>query len=392
MDPRLDQRLKSVGNRLRLFRLGWSLAATWGMLSVGGAVLVVLDQAGSIERQQALLTFGGACFITTLLVAICSAFVGSKQKIATKIENRFPNLKQSLITATEVSSKSPPEKLGYLQRGVVTEALRHDSLSPWKSIVPSENMSLAWLANIPSVIAIGFVAFLLVKIGQNQPQTTNPSSVENNANEFVVDVEPGNIQIERGMDLIVTATFPGAIPDGVTLLTKPVNQPDQEESPTTMARNLEDPVFAAYLNRIGEDTEYRVSHEGGYSETFLVEVFEFPSLLQADAKIEYPSYMNKEPKLVQNTRRISVPARSTIQWNLQLNKPVVSATLISDDDSEQFELENSADQPDLYSTRILMTESKNWTLQLVDSEERQNKLTFLDVWILSKYYPKNILL
>ena len=62
--------------------------------------------------------------------------------------------------------------------------------------------------------------------------------------------------------------------------------------------------------------------------TYQLSVFEYPTMVRADAKLEYPSYTKLESKTIADTRRVSAAVGTKLTWQIYLNKPVASAELV----------------------------------------------------------------
>ncbi len=58
-----------------------------------------------------------------------------------------------------------------------------------------------------------------------------------------------------------------------------------EVTAVVMPKSLDDPVFAARIPIVDTALKYRVEYDQKQTEEFLVTVFDYPRLLQADAKI-----------------------------------------------------------------------------------------------------------
>ncbi|MEM7557963.1 MAG: hypothetical protein AAF394_02450, partial [Planctomycetota bacterium] len=277
-----------------------------------------------------------------------------------------------------------------LQRSVISEALRHDVTYHWKSVVSGIAIALGWFANIPALIFMLVVGFGLWSTPLGDPpevskRSTRPSTL------VPPVITPGNTEVEKGSSLIVTARFDGALPDEVWLLQEPAeNSESSEPLQIAMRQSLKDPVFAAYLYGIDEATQYRVEYDQETTESYRIDVFEYPTLVRADAKIEYPRYSGQDPKTVVDTRRVTVPIGSSLTWQLHLNKEVVNAELVPEESEEAFadpsplELVPSESNPKLVEATLSVYETATWKLKLEDAEGRSNNI---DVTLRVKVLP-----
>ncbi|MEM7473884.1 MAG: hypothetical protein AAF483_02770 [Planctomycetota bacterium] len=135
MDNRLQIRLKTVASRIRSLHLGWTLAGIWLLAAVIGLVLSSGKADGTLQSENIHWLWLGASGLVALIATIViSRRNRNLSQIAERVEHRFPSCTQSLITAAGIR----PEKngrFGFLQRSVISEALRHDVTYHWKSVV-----------------------------------------------------------------------------------------------------------------------------------------------------------------------------------------------------------------------------------------------------------------
>jgi hypothetical protein len=138
----------------------------------------------------------------------------------------------------------------------------------------------------------------------------------------------------------------------------------------SLERHLADPVFGASLSEVEEDSHYHVEFPGGKTPDYKITVFDYPSLVRADAFLAYPEYTGMTNKTIPDTRRISAVAGTRLTYTLQLNKPVVKARLVGGDASLDLELQSS-------NVALLrdysLTNSARFTLALEDAEGRAVK-------------------
>lgn len=384
MDTRIRIRLQGVARRLRSLQLGWSLAAVWALAAILGLALLHFGAAfEQLPWTWAICTAG----ITGLTWLRIARRWREPLQVAQHIESYFPSLKESLITAIDIRPK-PTGQLGYLQRRVIAAAIRHDVVYRWRSTVSPFGLCFAWLANVPSVVFMLIVASMLWNTPHtNSPQ--NPASSGRGLSRQEPEVLPGDTEIERGTSLIVTARFDGELPDEVWLVRTtptaktqknhslaPENTPLETSSPETvrvaMRQSLKDPVFAAYVYDVREVTEYQIEYEQTATRSYRVDVFDYPTMVRADAVLEFPEYAQRKTKTVVDTRRLSAPAGTQLTWQLHLNKPVQSARLLADDD-QRLDLQNSSTDPHLWEATVDVQQSTQWKLELLDEAGRTNQ-------------------
>ncbi len=397
MDPRLDFFLNRVSTRLQRFRLAWLLAGCWFVLGVGLLVLALNDEKLArssfgvwLTRNHHLnlwvLVTGIA--LATLLVAWLfarSSFLNRKD-LAARVEHHYPNLDHRLVTAVEVK---PEHVSSFLRRSLIDETVLHAATNDWRQVVSSKRMIAAWSVQFVTLAFTGVGLLLLVSDSQAK-ERLQKNIVPIFGLKSKMIVEPGNAEIERGTNCLVTVRFDGEAPAQVKMRYRAGNDDDVE---VALERSLKDPIFAGYLSNIQADTHYRIESETGTSPEHKLTVFDFPALVGCDAEIEPAAYAKQPTRFVKNTRRVTVPEGSKLTWICTMNKPLASAKLISvsrskassDDGGSDLEkrsertgktidLQVDPENPSVYRTTIEVFEDHQWQLHLEDEAKRASKI------------------
>jgi len=182
-----------------------------------------------------------------------------------------------------------------------------------------------------------------------------------------VTVTPGDTQLERGSSLVISARFGGEPPAEATLVLVSASGKTQR---LALERHLADPVFGASLSDVAEDARYHVEYAGGNTPDYKISVFDYPSLLRADARLEFPAYTGLTNKTIPDTRRISAVEGTRLTYTLQLNKPVKRARFVGGDASLELALQSNAVA---VLSAFPLTNSARFTLALEDAEGRASK-------------------
>ena len=163
-----------------------------------------------------------------------------------------------------------------------------------------------------------------------------------------------------------------------------------------MMQSHDDPVFATHIRDVKRALTYYVKFADQQSEQFTVEVFEFPQLMRADVRLEFPKYTNKQPRVVQDVRSVTAIEGTVARLTCWLNKSVETAVLkpVGDDEqSSEIKLQRGSQEPVVekenqgsgstvkeasvrrvpYVCEIPLTKSIRYQLHLIDDEERENR-------------------
>ena len=139
-----------------------------------------------------------------------------------------------------------------------------------------------------------------------------------------------------------------------------------------MKRRLEDPLFAVTIPEVEQELVYRVEFDDLQSDDFRVQVFEYPDLVRADAQLIFPAYTELPERKILDARRVTAVEGSQLVWTLQVNKPLASASLETEQ-GQSVALEADAANPLSYRAQVTLRQDDHWTLRLQDSEGRANR-------------------
>jgi hypothetical protein len=371
-------RVGVVTRRFRAIMFWWALAIIAAVTSVLGIWLQIQARSGELPVGLPAPRLAMALVLVTAVGAILASYLvrftyRNPRGIAERIESRFPGLQQRLLTALSQSPDSNEQPLGYLQRRVITDAFRHSQTHRWTEAVPRGAAMLSRITGGLSLIVLAIVTSLLF--------VTKPGEVNNASSQSIrsphVVIEPGNTEVEKGSGLVISARFGSSdlIPDQLDLFTRPAEAVPKETGEANrleMTQSLDDPLLSAYVPTIEKPFQYQVGSSRWQSETYSVDVFEYPNLVRADAVLDFPDYTQLETKRVEDAVRVTAVEGTILRWNLQLNKPVTTLS-IHDKDGKEVELDPSTLTEGRAAFEVTLIETERWTIELVDDKGRKNK-------------------
>ncbi|RUL87176.1 DUF4175 family protein [Tautonia sociabilis] len=373
MSGELREALGEVARRVRSVRLWAALAAcwlAWMLLGVGLATLAGLGVAMPTGWRLALPFVSLAAASGLLVAAAVYRSVRDPRRIARRIERRFPELATGLIVAVEDGSDPKAIRSGFLHQEVVRGVLAHRGSHDWEASVPSWSIWASELCHAATLGGLIVVAlFLALRGGPPGPEGSASAADAGRIASGLV-VEPGDTEIERGTSLLVVARFNDAVPGEAELVLEGEGLPSAD-SRRAMARSLEDPTFAARVDRVETDLSYRIAFAGRSSETYRVRVFDFPQVLRIDADLDFPDYTGLDPKTVEDIRHVTAIEGTGLGLRVRLNKEVASARLV--DGEEIIDLTPVGDGSGTYSASLTLADPRRYRIELVDTEGRSNK-------------------
>jgi hypothetical protein len=359
MEPRLKNELAAAELTLRRARLWRELTLCWLGAAVAG-ILFLLLQGFSGWTSPVL-------WIVPLLGGMIASIVVWRRhqqreadfaSLVADIEREHPDLRHLLSAAVEQEPDADGFK--FLQLRVVDEVLAHPQRDSWLRRL-EQKLATAKIGGL-AALAAALAALFVLAYGSGRAHPVLGSWL---ARE--VTVTPGDTQVERGSSLVISARFGGEPPAEAALVLVSASGKSQR---IALERHLADPVFGASLSEVAEEAHYHVEYAGRKSPDYKITVFDYPSLLRADALLVYPAYTGLTNKTIPDTRRISAVEGTHLTYTLQLNKPVKRARFVSGDQSLDLALQSNALA---VLDSFLLTNSAHFTLALEDAEGRASK-------------------
>lgn len=375
VDVRISGTVEQAAARFRRIRLFTWLGLVWIAAAIIAAVLLWMHATGrgSFPGSASWLAVGA---VVAAIITIAAGYSSFRNPIwvAERIEQKYPELQQRLITSLGLRPNTSDGHLGYLQHVVIDETVRHGYVHRWADVVPARKL---FGAHAFHLCAFVLAIFAVWRLGRIEPvavpvQTIAEQDSAPAEGEFELNVDPGNTEIEKGTHLVVAAKFAARVPNETSLVWKTASGTEERAD---MSRSLADPLFAATVRDVREELTYRVEYAGRQSEDFRVTVFEYPELLKSDARLEFPSYTQQPTKTIEDTHRVSAVEGTQLTWLCHLNKPITKGELI-DEEGQTVPLLPDAMNPHLYSATIKLLETTKWKVQLIDDSGRANKLQY----------------
>ena len=363
MNRHVNYLISGVARRYRLVWLAWFLSAAWVLWALAAIVVASTGGLPNVGGFKAAYLAMSAIAGTLLLGWLASRLTYRDPRwLATQIERHLPSLKERLITAVQVQ-----ETQGFFEKSLIDETIHHARSNDWSRTVPDGRVLMAWMSQFMLLACAAWAIFQCLGT-ENSSGNSSIISLLNPASQALI-VEPGDVEIERGKDVVVTVRFPIEAPAEVWLTS---SSEQNEPSRQAMVRSLKDPLFGGYVRNVQMDQEYRIEYGTNSTKAYKIKTFEYPALVRSDATIASPLYANNPTRTIENTRRITVADGAELTWSCFVNKPLLTAELV-DESGLSTPMTASADGSLLYQATFVMSESKRWSVRLVDQDGRAAK-------------------
>ena len=356
----LQEHLTFYRHQHRRQKLYSGLAKCWAACAVASLAVLALGQATGFVWS--LIGVSAAALATLVFVKVLMVDWLTLAEIVRLIERHHPGLNKLLETASEQIAKNDPDKLDYLQQRVLADALKASREQGWE-LEANGRLALTHLYH-GAALSVFLVAFW-------QMSDTTASQTVRSAKGSVV-VEPGDVEVERGTSLIVSAKFTSNKSDVKLVVTEPGRDPRW----MTMVQSLDDPTYSYRLANVQSNAVYSVVSSGQQSDLYRMTVFEYPELKSSQARLDYPEFTGREDKVINNTRRLTAVEGTGLTFDFQFNKPLKSAVLkASEGEGDDIPLKQLADGSRQFQHLRDFSEPGEfrYELHLEDAEGRVNR-------------------
>ncbi len=369
MTQQLHARVAAVQQRQKQ-ALQWSYrAAALAAAVIFSAGLLLLFPQGGLG----LVVLMAVSALGLLLAAEWTAIqrTPSILETARTIEQRYPHLNARLVTAIEITPDVTTGRVGLLSELVIQETLAHAHAEEWPTLVPGWKIWGPRTGAALEMVLLGaIVAFAM------RPQATTSAAgiagtngVATEERLLDVKVEPGDVELERGTNLLVLARFPEPLPSRVSVLLNAANTPEWTQP---AEKSLDDPVFGAHIANVMHDLTYTVQFDGRATKAYKATVFDYPALVRSDLLVQSPEYTGLSEKLIENAFEATMVEGAKITVKCRVNKALKSAELVSRG-GERLPLMVDPKDPTRYTATLSPPSSQRYRLELIDDRDRKNR-------------------
>jgi hypothetical protein len=379
MIRKLHAVLAEIATRRQRQRLHGGLAiAWWSGVLLGGLLLAGGVPAGTL-----------AATLLPLLLAASAAIwlwsrrgLGDPRQVAKLIESKHPELQTALLAALDQKPGDLP--LNYLQLRLIVESVAAAERDQWIDLVPKPRLDRLRVLNL-AAISLALAALAIALFPRRASESTAVAGIETPptaALEFEVD--PGDVELERGSPLTIQARFGESTPAEASL-----ELTDEAGLVRTLplTRPFTEPVYQARLSAVPGPLGYRIVTAGGSSRNYQVTVFDRPALVSSQAVLTFPEHLGKPPQTIKDPRSVQVPERTRMEFSLVANLPGLAVSLLAKDKDPLVLTADPAD-PARHLVTLDLTRSVRYEIVLTDTAGRKNpRKELLDIKVLPNKAP-----
>ncbi len=289
------------------------------------------------------------------------------QKVAEKVGRNFPEIKDDLLNAMQLVSGEDSEKV--YSHGLIDAAFQNiykrTKEIKFESIVNFKKAKeLAYYSSGTALLFI-LLVFFVPSLNASATRLIEFNKEFVQPPKFIIKVQPGNTQITKGDDVLITVEIEGDKPKELFLETK-----NSEQTGFQKEQILADSLgrFNFKIKTIRSSFQYYVSSGDIKSNKYKVEVVDRPIVKSLDLKIISPSYTKIPPVIQKDNGNVTALVGSNVDINISSTKKITQAYLFFSDSSKK-ELSVSNNNA---NGKFVVKNDKNYQIRIVDENQNEN--------------------
>ncbi|MCI0624318.1 MAG: hypothetical protein L0387_22185 [Acidobacteria bacterium] len=331
----LQGKIREVRKRLKWITAAKGLAIALALSLVILAVAVYCadhwnysDRAVAVARLFSVLAIGGVFgwFLARPLLRRVEDV-----RVARYIEERHPALQDRLVSAVElggreVSSAAPNPILPLLLRDALNRSRNIQAKSLFNPREPYLSSSIAFALILffvmLQVFGPGYFQYATLKLYADW-FTPQPVSI------YSIEIDPGNVQVRKGSDQLVTARLIGFDSGGVQLYSRRDNSPSWEKNPMDPQKGSN--RFGFLFLDINEKVSYYAQSGNVRSAEFSIAVSDTARVEKIDLTYNFPGYTGLPVRKEEDGGEISALKETRVDIQAQTSIDAASARILLQD-------------------------------------------------------------
>jgi hypothetical protein len=356
-----------VSDAILTVRRRWRSAAILRALSRGALFAsAILALAAAVDRwarpaDLTLVLVIGSAALAALITIGCQIWpirrTPARRQVARLIEERCPELEDSVSTATAVLDT----RGGAFRQLLLADAARRVRTLDLDRIVSQRSLGRARGQAVLTVLLLLAATALVVRPGYRASQTL---AMYLFPEHVTIEVTPGDVKVVSGASLQITARLAGGTRVAAAMLSLGAGGTWR-----TVPMRSTTGGFHVDFESVTGDFQYRVRAGNAESREFNVRVLELPRVAGIDIEYTYPDYTGLEPRVEEDGGDLYAPAGTSVRLRVRTTKPVTSATMVMLDGTR---LPLEAQGPDVAAATFRLTDDGSYRVALADHDGLQN--------------------
>lgn len=280
------------------------------------------------------------------LIKVLGKQTTDDRKLAHYVEDHIPDLEQRLLTSLEFTE----DDLANGKRGVSQQFIQQLWLDAQEHVqLQQEQVKTVAPAKTSyfSLVSAAAVAFVVVGMFLSSDVLFNAASrlawpfaisdplvVVEVLPDIEISVEPGDLEMQRGGSVTITARVRNAIPGTINLRLQDDNVNWRDATMNRDGSGSDNATYSYFIPSLAEDTTYYVTFDerGEQSSAqYQIDLFDLPQIERIDLAMDYPEYTEMEDITEENSGDLVVPEGTEVELLVTFNKNISSAVVEFDE-------------------------------------------------------------
>ena len=225
-------------------------------------------------------------------------------RVALYLEEHEPGLKSLILSAVDARRADPRNLSPQLVDHLVERAL--DACARVEYGDPVERQKLRHAGSklgIALLVMIGLALWPPGFLRSGAPALLQPWTSASEVSPYRIELAPGDIEIARGDDQLISARIDGFDGAGVLLFTS--RDAGETWQQTVLATTNEPGRYESFLFDLRQDTDYYVTGAGRQSPTHRITVADIPAIESIGLRYNFPAYTMLPPATSQGSGDIA---------------------------------------------------------------------------------------
>jgi hypothetical protein len=254
----------------------------------------------------------------------------SDARVALYLEEREPSLGGLLASAVDTRRAPDHDVSPRLAARVAEQALEACRRLDYGDAAEAYNLRRAWLRLGLAMLATALLAAWppqFLRFGA--PALLMPWTGAADYSPYRIDLQPGDIEIPRGGDQLISARIPGYDGDDVLLFTSRDDGRSWQQA--SMSIGAEASIFEAFLFDLDRHLDYYVSGAGQQSPVHRISVAEIPAIEEIALRYHFPEYTLLAPQTLTGSGDINALRGTRVEVMIRPTIDIPGGELLLDD-------------------------------------------------------------
>ena len=362
--PALSEVIDSVRQRwrMRLLLTGccWILALGVAVIVLAAWLLNYWHFSDTAVWSLRLVTFAGiAGLLLHFFIKPLKRRV-SHSEVALYLEEHEPKLKSLILTAVDASRSSSNDRSVQLVNRLVEQARTAcEQVEFGRGVERQRLQRETGKLGLALVFILGLLVYSPEFLRNGVPVLLMPWANSDQFSPYWIDLSPGDVEIARGGDQLVSASVVGFDVDQAILYAS--YDTGQSWRQMTMTPGSTAGLHEYFFFDLKKDIDYFVRAQGLQSPTFHIAVVDIPAISDINLRYHFPAYTLLAPELTRGSGDITALRGTRVEVQIKPSIEIPGGELVLEN-GQKIDLVQGDDE--YWTGTILVDESTHYTVAL----------------------------